>query len=66
MIRLMFECPETGKPLAGAAIDDWTGEVADALIALHCPKCSGLHEFTRAQGIMMVAGMAPAVVATGG
>ena len=51
MIHLMFECPATGKPLAGAAIDDWTGEVPDALIALHCPKCSGLHEFTRAEGI---------------
>ncbi len=56
MIKLMFECPETGKPLSGTAIAGWTGETPEALIALHCPKCSGLHEFTRAQGIMMMSG----------
>jgi hypothetical protein len=55
MIRLMFECPETGKPLAGMAIEGWSGEAPDALIAMHCPKCSNLHEFTRAEGIMAMA-----------
>jgi hypothetical protein len=56
MIRLMFECPSTGKPLAGTAIEEWLGEMPDALIAMHCPKCSTLHEFTRAEGILMVGG----------
>jgi hypothetical protein len=56
MVRLMFECPSTGKPLSGVAIEEWIGEVPDALIAMHCPKCSTLHEFTRAQGIPMVGG----------
>jgi hypothetical protein len=56
MIRLMFECPSTGKPLSGMAIEEWIGEVPDALIAMHCPKCSTLHEFSRAQGILMVGG----------
>jgi hypothetical protein len=66
VIRLMFECPETGKPLSGMAIEDWTGEAPDALIAMHCPKCSGMHEFTRAEGILMMAGRfarAPSAVA---
>jgi hypothetical protein len=56
MVRLMFECPSTGKPLSGVAIEEWVGEVPDALIAMHCPKCSSLHEFTRSQGILMVGG----------
>ncbi len=52
----MFECPETGKPLSGMAIEDWTGETPESLIAMHCPKCSGLHEFARADGILMRGG----------
>ena len=56
MIRLTFECPDTGKPLSGTAIEDWTGEAPDALIAMHCPKCSGMHEFTRADGILAMSG----------
>ncbi len=56
MIRLTFECPETGKPLAGTAIDDWYGEVPHALISMHCPKCSRLHEFSRADGILAMGG----------
>jgi hypothetical protein len=38
------------------AIEDWTGEAPDALIAMHCPKCSGMHEFTRADGILAMSG----------
>jgi len=34
LIRLTFECPDTGKPLSGTAIEDWTGEAPDALIAM--------------------------------
>ena len=52
MIQLMFECPTTGKPLYGMAIENWTGAAPDALIAMHCPKCSGMHEFARADGIL--------------
>jgi hypothetical protein len=68
MIRLTFECPETGKPLSGTAIEGWAGEAPDALIAMHCPKCSRLHEFTRAEGILAVGGRferAPARVTAG-
>ena len=52
----MFECPTTGKPLYGMAIENWTGAAPDALIAMHCPKCSGMHEFARADGILAMGG----------
>ena len=38
------------------AIEDWNGETLESLIAMYCPKCSGLHEFARADGILMRGG----------
>ena len=52
MIRMTCECPTTGEPLATMAIDDWTAADPDALIAVHCPKCSELHAFARSQYVL--------------
>jgi hypothetical protein len=52
MIRMTCECPTTGESLAAMAIDDWTAEQTGTLIAVHCPKCSKLHTFSRAEYVL--------------
>ncbi len=54
MIRMRFDCPETAQPLA-STLDDghWPGR-EDTLVSLHCPKCSGLHSFRRAEAILAI------------
>ena len=59
MIWMTFECPETGRPLRTLQATSWSAERADALIALHCPKCSGLHMFAREHALLEMGGMAP-------
>lgn len=51
MIRMRFDCPETGEPLSSTVtVGQWPGR-DDELVSLHCPKCSNLHSFGRAQAI---------------
>jgi hypothetical protein len=52
MIRMTFECPTTGLPLAPMAIDGWAAEQPRALFAVHCPKCSQMHEFSRTDHVL--------------
>lgn len=52
MIRMRFDCPETGKPLSSAVnVGQWPGR-DDELVSMHCPRCSKLHSFGRAQAIL--------------
>jgi hypothetical protein len=48
MTRLTFECPQTGKPLTAMTVRDDAEEVR---IAVHCPKCSGLHVFSNGDAV---------------
>jgi len=59
MIWMTFECPDTGMPLRSVQPTRWSATRSDALIALHCPKCSGLHMFAREQAVLEMAGAAP-------
>jgi hypothetical protein len=52
MIRMMFECPTTGRPLSRIAVEDWVGESPDMILAVHCSSCSGLHHFRRSDAIL--------------
>ena len=52
MIKMTFECPNTGLPLAPMAIDGWAAEQPDARFAVHCPKCSERHEFSRTDYVL--------------
>ena len=52
MIRISFDCPETGEPLSSmAGPGQWPGR-DDELVSMHCPKCSKLHRFGREQAIL--------------
>jgi endogenous inhibitor of DNA gyrase (YacG/DUF329 family) len=48
MTRLTFECPETGKPLTAMTVDETAG---DMRLAVHCPKCSQLHVFSKGDAV---------------
>ena len=52
MIWMTFECPTTGQPLRSMQASEWSSEMTEALIAMHCPKCSQLHTFARDQAIL--------------
>jgi hypothetical protein len=52
MIRMLFECPTTGKRLSRLAVEDWVAEDPEMILAVHCPKCSGLHHFHRSDAIL--------------
>jgi len=52
MIRMMCECPTTGDPLLNMAVDDWTAAHDEVRITRHCPKCSELHTFSKADQVM--------------
>jgi hypothetical protein len=51
MIRMSFDCPETGEPLSAMNVGQWPGR-GDELMSMHCPKCSKLHSFGPAQAIV--------------
>lgn len=52
MIRMRFDCPETGESLSSTVnVGQWPGR-DDELVSMHCPKCSKLHSFGRAQAIL--------------
>ena len=54
MIRMRFDCPETSQPLASTLdVGQWPGR-DDELVSMHCPKCSKLHSFRRAQAILAI------------
>ena len=54
MIRTMFECPETGKPLLSTVtVDLWPGS-DEELVSRHCPKCGNLHRFHAADAILLM------------
>jgi len=54
MIRTIFDCPQTGEPLSSAmAAGAWPGRGYE-LVSLHCPKCSQLHSFRRAQASLAI------------
>ncbi len=59
MIWMRFECPETGLPLRSLQPTTWSAVQSDALIALHCPKCSSLHMFAREHAVLEMAGPVP-------
>ena len=61
MIRMTFECPNTGLPLAPMAVDGWAADETDARFAVHCPKCSQKHEFARTDYVLE---LTPAELAT--
>ncbi len=44
VIRMRFECPETGEPLFTVSDGQWSWR-SDELMSMHCPKCSKLHSF---------------------
>jgi hypothetical protein len=52
MIRMTFECPTTGLPLAPMTVDGWTADEPDARFAVHCPKCSEKHVFARTDYVL--------------
>ncbi len=52
MIRMTFECPNTGLPLAPMAVDGYTADDANARFTVHCPKCSQRHEFARTDYVL--------------
>ncbi len=61
MIWMTFECPETGQPLRTVRSSQWSADTTGALMALHCPKCSHMHMFSRGDAILeMGSGAAPA------
>ena len=52
MIRMRFDCPETGESLSSSlSAGEWPGR-DDELLSMHCPKCSKLHGFGRDQAIL--------------
>jgi len=54
MIMMRFDCPETAQPLASTLdVGQWPGR-DDELVSMHCPKCSQLHSFRRAQAILAI------------
>ena len=52
MIWMTFECPETGRPLRTVQAPAWLAETTDTRMALHCPKCSQMHRFSRDHAIL--------------
>jgi hypothetical protein len=52
MIRMTFECPTTGLPLSPMTVDGWTADDPEARFAVHCPKCSKKHEFSRTDYVL--------------
>ena len=58
MIRMTFECPETGRPIGSLASEAWLAESPEVRMAMHCPKCSQLHEFTRDQSVLELSAFA--------
>ncbi len=63
MLRTMFECPQTGEPLASTMITGRFGTEV-AAVTRHCPKCGQLHRFEAKDAIVLMDGApAPAEVA---
>jgi hypothetical protein len=56
VIWMTFECPETGQPLRMMQSAAWSAETTEALMALHCPKCSQMHRFSRDHAILEMSG----------
>ena len=64
MLRTMFECPETGEPLASTMITGRFRRRDVAAVTRHCPKCGQLHRFEAKDAIVLMDGApAPAEVA---
>lgn len=64
MLKTMFECPETGEPLASTMTSGrFPGGDVEA-VTRHCPKCGQLHRFEVKDAIFVLDGAArPAEVA---
>ena len=56
VIWMTFECPQTGQPLRTLQPTLWSADRTDALMALHCPKCSQMHMFSREHAILEMSG----------
>jgi hypothetical protein len=54
VIRTMFECPETGEPLASTMTVGRWPRGSDQLVSMHCPKCGKLHSFGAAHAILVI------------
>jgi hypothetical protein len=52
VIRMRFDCPETGEPLSTPIVGQWPWS-GDELMSMHCPKCSKLHSFGRLQAVLV-------------
>ena len=64
MLRTMFECPETGEPLASTMITGRFPAGGVAAVTRHCPKCNQLHRFEAKDAIVLMDGAAkPSAVA---
>ena len=52
VIRLLFDCPQTGELIrTGMRFGGWPEQTPRSLISLHCPKCGGTHRFRQEDAI---------------
>ena len=64
MLRTMFECPETGEPLASTMLTGRFPAGDTVAVSRHCPKCGQTHHFEAKDAIVLMDGApAPAEVA---
>jgi hypothetical protein len=64
VLRTMFECPETGEPLASTMTTGRFPGAGVEAVTRHCPKCGGLHRFEAKDAIFVLDGVErPAEVA---
>jgi predicted RNA-binding Zn-ribbon protein involved in translation (DUF1610 family) len=64
VLRTMFECPETGEPLASTMTAGRFPAGDAAAVTRHCPKCGQLHRFEAKDAIFVIdAAERPAEVA---
>lgn len=63
MIRLVFTCPTTGRPLAAGLPFTAAPSSRQPLLSLHCTKCGQLHRFRREDASLELVRPAPATAA---
>ena len=63
MLRTMFECPETGEPLASTMLTGRFPAGDTVAVSRHCPKCGQTHHFEAKDAIVLMDGAPPAAVA---
>ena len=56
MIRLTFECPDTGEPLRTWIPFHESAGDPRASVSLHCPRCAQLHRFRRDEAALELGG----------